>query len=197
MLKLADGTLVYPDGRVVPPSGDEEVGATPRIVAVPTHREAQQLVVSTRRKLADLPDVPKTMNAVSVILSYTLFGLDDDEISVATGLSTMQVRNIRSGEAYSIMHGDIVRSIVAAETDDVRDMFMKHSRDAASTVINAMTNEKLRMDVRMKAATDVLDRAGFRPNDVVEHRHKMEGGLVIEVVKKDGREMPVIDMEVD
>jgi hypothetical protein len=47
----------------------------------------------------------------------------------------------------------------------------------------------------MAAAKDVLDRSGHRPSDVVEHRHRMDGGLVIEIVKRDGAQMPVIDME--
>ena len=44
------------------------------------------------------------------------------------------------------------------------------------------------------AAKDVLDRAGQRPVDVVEHRHKMEGGLTIEYVEKKD-DIPTIDVD--
>ena len=37
---------------------------------------------------------------------------------------------------------------------------------------------------RMSAARDILDRSGHRPADVVEHRHRVDGGLVIEYVKR-------------
>jgi hypothetical protein len=48
----------------------------------------------------------------------------------------------------------------------------------------------------MTAAKDVLDRAGQRPVDIIEHRHKMEGGLTIEYVdKKD--DIPTIDITPD
>jgi hypothetical protein len=49
---------------------------------------------------------------------------------------------------------------------------------------------------KMTAAKDVLDRAGQRPVDIIEHRHKMEGGLTIEYVdKKD--DIPTIDITPD
>jgi hypothetical protein len=46
----------------------------------------------------------------------------------------------------------------------------------------------------MSAARDILDRSGHRPADVVEHRHRMDGGLVIEVVRRDAVSVPTIDM---
>jgi hypothetical protein len=46
----------------------------------------------------------------------------------------------------------------------------------------------------MAAARDILDRSGHRPSDVVEHRHRMDGGLVIEIVRRDAV-LPIIDMD--
>jgi hypothetical protein len=43
---------------------------------------------------------------------------------------------------------------------------------------------------------DVLDRAGHRPADVVEHRVRMEGALTIEFIEKDaGKEVPTITID--
>ena len=47
---------------------------------------------------------------------------------------------------------------------------------------------------RMSAAKDVLDRAGQRPADVIEHKHKMEGGLTIEYVEKKD-DIPTINID--
>lgn len=196
-LKLADGTLVYPDGRIVQ-SGDTGSTAVSRevsIVAVPTNREAQRLVVETRKKLADLPDVPKTMNAVSIVLSYSLFGLDADEIALATNLPVERIEKIKSTDAYTSMHDEVVRSIVAAESNDVRDLFIKQSRTAAATMFDALAAGKA--SDRIMAAKDILDRSGFRPNDVVEHRHRLDGGLTIEIVRKDEVVLPTIDMTME
>ena len=185
-LKLADGRLVYPDGNVVDPS-------KPQFVEVPTHREAQRIVVNARRKLSDLPEVPRTMNAINVVLTYSLFGLDTTEIAVATGLSEQQIERIRLTDAYETMHKTLVDSILAAETDNVRDIFRQYSRDAASVMVDALHNGS--KGERLLVAKDFLDRAGHRPADIIEHRHKMEGGLTIEIVRKDTHEAPAIDME--
>ncbi len=186
-LRLADGRVVMPDGSVE--SGPQKQ----EFVEVPTHAEAQQIVTATRRKLSDLPEVPRTMNAVGVVLSYTLFGLDDEEIAIATGLSVDQIGRIKVNDPYTQMHDAIVRSIIDGETEVVRDLFTKNAKRAAKTVIAAL-EEGSRSD-RMAAAKDILDRSGHRPSDVIEHRHRMDGGLVIEIVRRDAAVMPVIDMD--
>jgi hypothetical protein len=176
-LKLADGSLVYPGGRRSVQSNARQY------VEIPNNQEAQRLIVNTRRKLADLPDIPKTMNAIGVVLSYSLFGLDDTEIALATGLTDKQVGQIKMHDAYQSMLDSVTRSVLDAEATTVRDMFQQHSRTAAGVMVEALHNGA-RAD-RMAAARDLLDRAGHRPSDVVEHRHRMDGGLVIEIVKRD------------
>ena len=187
-LKLADGSLVYPGGRIV---GADTLPEPVRFVEIPTHREAQHVITATRRKLSDLPEVPKTMNAVSVVLSYTMFGLDDEEIAIATGLTTDQVGRLKVSEPFSQMHDAVVRNIMESETDVVRDLLAKNARSAAAAMVEALQAGN-RSD-RMAAARDILDRSGHRPADVVEHRHRVDGGLVIEYVKRDAGG-PVIDI---
>ncbi len=193
-LPRRDTPLRLADGRLVMPNGDIESEAPKRdFVEVPTHAEAQRIVTATRRKISDLPEVPRTMNAVGIVLSYTMFGLDDEEISVATGLSVEQIGRLKVGDPYTQMHDAIVRSILDTETEVVRDLFTKNAKRAATTVIQAL-EEGSRSD-RMAAAKDILDRSGHRPSDVVEHRHRMDGGLVIEIVRRDATVVPTIDMD--
>ena len=189
-LRLVDGSLVYPGGRVVLPGSP-----APDFVAIPTHREAQRIITATRRKLGDLPEVPKTMNAVGAILSYTLFGLDDEEIAIATGLSALQVGKIKMSDPYTQMHETVVRTVLDSETDVVRDLLSKNATRAASVMVDAL-DAGSRGD-RMAAARDILDRSGHRPADVVEHRHRVDGGLVIEYVKRGMTDVPTIEMERD
>lgn len=190
-LRLADGSVVYPGGRVV---GPESATTPPRFVEIPTHREAQKTIVATRRKLSELPEVPKTMNAVGVVLSYTMFGLGDEEIAIATGLSVDQIGRIKCSDPYTQMHDAVVRNIMESETDVVRDLLAKNARSAAAAMVEALQAGN-RSD-RMTAARDILDRSGHRPADVVEHRHRVDGGLVIEYVKRDVTEkFPTIDMD--
>lgn len=191
-LMLADGTLVYKDGRIVRPDTNV-VKMQPKIVEVPTHEEARALITRTRARLADLPDVPRNMNPISVVLSYTLFGLDTEAIAIATNLTVKQVENIKMTEAFLKMQDAVIRNVMANEGDDVRGMFVKSSRDAAQNMIRLMSEGKA--SDRRAATADVLDRAGLRPADVHEHRHTLDGGLTIEIVRKDQHQFPVIDME--
>jgi hypothetical protein len=188
-LQLADGRVVRPDGSVEDPNAPTQT----RLVEVPTHAEAQRIITATRRKLSELPEVPRTMNAVGIVLSYTLYGLDDEEISIATGLTVEQIGRIKVDDPYTQMHTAIVRTILDSETEVVRDLFTKNARSAARVVVQAM-EEGTRAD-RMAAAKDILDRSGHRPSDVVEHRHRMDGGLVIEIVKRNEAVLPMIDMD--
>lgn len=190
-LKLADGRLVYSNGEIVDPSQ-----AHNEFIEVPTNREATQLVVSARRKLADLPDVPRTMNTISVVLSYSLFGLDDVEIAIATGLSELQIGTIKMNDAYTQMRDTVVGSIIASESDDVRQMFAVNSRLATNTLLSVLHRSKSEVN-KISVARDILDRAGHRPTDIVEHRHKLDGGLTIEIIQRDTKEMPTIDLEVE
>jgi hypothetical protein len=186
-LRLLDGSVVYPGGRV-------DAGGGADFVEIPTHREAQRIITNVRRKVSDLPEVPKTMNAVGAVLAYTLFGLDDEEIAIATKLTVDQVGRLKCSDPYTQMHEAVVRTVIDSETDVVRELLAKNAKDAAKVVVDAMHNGS-RSD-RMAAARDVLDRSGHRPADVVEHRHRVDGGLVIEYVKRDtGVNLPVIDME--
>lgn len=194
-LRLADGRLVYPGGDIRDPVDPATHRQGPRWVEVPTHREAQQLIAQTRRKIGDLPDVPRTMNAIGAIMTYTLYGLDDEEIALATGLSVEQIGRIKVGDPYTQMYEAIVRTVLDTETSVVRDLFQKSARSAAETIISAMADGN-RAD-RMAAAKDILDRAGHRPSDVVEHRHRMDGGLVIEIIKRETSSVPTIDMDVE
>lgn len=190
-LKLADGRLIYSNGEIVDPSE-----ARNEYVEVPTNREATQLVVSARRKLADLPDVPRTMNTVSVVLSYSLFGLDDVEIALATGLTELQIGVIKMNDAYTQMRDTVVGTIIASESDDVRQLFVTKSRMAADSLLSVLKSSKSEVN-KIAVARDILDRAGHRPADVVEHRHKMEGGLTIEIIQRDTKTMPTIDLEAE
>lgn len=187
-LRLADGRLVYPGNRGLRTTDESE------FVEVPTQREAQRIITQTRRKLSELPEVPKTMNAIGVVLSYSLFGLGDEETAIATGLTTEQIGRIKVSDPYTQMHDAVVRSVLEAETGVVRDLLQRKAHDAAQVMVAALS-EGTRAD-RISAARDILDRSGHRAADVVEHRHRMDGGLVIEIVKRDSADVPTIEMEV-
>jgi hypothetical protein len=182
-LRLADGRVVYPGGDVVDTHAQQR-----------TEVEAQRILPArVRRKASDLPAPPQQMNTIATVLAYAMYGLDDDEITTITRLGTAIIARIRDSDPYKQMYDAIVRSALDQETDAVRDIITKNAKRAALTVVDSLDAGN-RGD-RMAAARDILDRSGLRPADVVEHRHRMDGGLVIEIVKRDDAQVPTIDME--
>lgn len=186
-LQLADGSVVMPDGKVVRPGKQEKT------VEIPSHTEARNIVVATRRRLIDLPALPQQLNAISVVLTYSLFGLDEVDIAQATGLSVDQIARIKMHEAYGKMQEEVCEAVLTSDAASIRSVIAAHSRSAVQRIVDIARDGD--DNTALSAAKDLLDRAGHRPVDIVEHRVKMEGGLTIEVRKRDDTDRtPVIDI---
>ena len=184
-LILADGTKIDPvNGSVI----HDEI-----FVEVPNTETIKQEIVAARKRINDLPVPPKQMNTLSIILSYSLFGLNDDDISYVLSISKEELENIKSSDVYIELRKTLVQNILESDANDVRGMFVQQSQAAAGVMFNAMVDQANGVNTRMAAAKDVLDRAGHRPADVVEHKHSLEGGLTIEYVDNK-TEIPVIDV---
>ena len=181
-LELADGTLINPlDGQVIEDDG---------MVEVPNTTEIKREIVASRKRISDLPVPPSQMNTLSVIISYSLFGITDNDISNTLSIPLDKLQTIKSSDAYIALQSQFVKNIVESDLADVRGMFVQKSRSAAGKMFDLMDSDS--EATRMVAAKDVLDRAGQRPVDVVEHRHRMEGGLTIEYVEKKKDDVPII-----
>ena len=186
-LVLADGTKINPiDGNIV-------TDISEAVIEVPNTQDIKREITASRKRVGDLPVPPEQMNTISVILSYSLFGISDDDISNVISLPLDQIEKIKKSDAYEKLQSQLIKNIVESDLSDVRGMFVQQSHGAAQVMFSAMNNEEHGIVTRMAAAKDVLDRAGQRPVDVVEHRHKMEGGLTIEYVEKKD-DIPTIDI---
>ena len=188
-LRLADGTLIAPSGRVVKKSVSPS-----EMIEVPSNTIAQRMVAATRRKLADLPALPAQMNVISVVLMYTMFGVNDSEIAVATGMSVDQVASLKSHDVYARVQEEVAKNIIVQDASEIRTLIAANARTAAGRVADMMNSDD--DDIALRAAKDTLDRSGFRPADVVEHHHSVSGGLIIEVIKRDDSvKLPTIKLE--
>ena len=183
-LELADGTLINPvDGRPIQ-QGNE-------YVEVPTHEEAKRQIVATRRQLADLPIPPQQLNAVSLCVIYTMSGLSNTDIAIATSLTIAQVERIAEGEPFKEMYDLTRKTLLEEQSSDVRDYIQERSMHAARRVVQHTDSPT--EAISLAASRDVLDRAGHRPADIVEHRHRVESELRIVHVIKDQREDNALD----
>lgn len=191
---MSDGTITLADGTVINAATGRPQGL-PGFTTVPTNEEAVQEVTRVRRRLSDLPDVPtQQMHITAVVCTYYMFGLENFEIAHAVGCTEKQVENIMMTAAFTDLVDAMRQNIVDGQADDVRTLLANSAMQAARTMTNELNNNNAQ--VRVVAAKDIMDRAGHRPADVVEHRHKVEGGLTIEYVKKGGSEedIPTIDL---
>lgn len=186
-LVLADGTVINPDGSVRKPN----VAKQPKVVEIPSNRQAVEIVTKTRRKLTDLPSEPKAMNGIAAVVTYTLFGLTNEEIAIALSIPEEQVARIKEQGIYDQLRRDVIASIMEAETLNVRDIFTSNAQAAARKIVDALHED----ETSFVAAKEILDRAGHRPADMVEHIHRLDGSLRIEVIKKSNNaNIPVIEL---
>jgi len=185
-LKLADGTEIDPmTGKVV--------GAEP-FVKVPNNKELRHDYAMVQRRLVDLPLPAQKMNGVSIILTYKMIGLNDAEIAIATGLTDAQVGQIVISDAFAELRQMVLENIHAMDADTIRTAMKENATMGVQRIGQLINSED--EAIALSASKDALDRDGYRPADVVEHRHKMEGGLVIEVIRRDhSQSAPVIDAD--
>lgn len=194
-MELADPgqPLVLADGTKIDPRTGNRMDV-PKFVEVPNNREMREQHAIIQRRLIDLPLPPDKLNGLSVILMYQMIGLPNYEIAVATGLTEEQVGHLMISDAYADLRQMVVENIHAADNNDIRVAMKTNAVLGVQRMTQLINSEDEK--IALFAAKDSLDRDGHRPADVVEHRHKLEGGLTIEVIKRDhSLQMPVIDVE--
>tara|TARA_B100000131_G_scaffold306302_1_gene333225 strand:+ start:1429 stop:2028 length:600 start_codon:yes stop_codon:yes gene_type:complete len=185
-LVLADGTVINPtDGTVVVDDKDD-------LIEIPSVREMQREYAVAKRRLTDLPVPPSKMNTISMVLCYSLMGITDSDIATVLNLDEEQVGRIRMSDSFREIRESVVHNIIESDQESVRSMISQSGVLAASRMVEGLnsTNEA----TRIHSAKDLLDRGGHRPADVIEHKHKIEGGLRIEYVTKEENDIPTIDI---
>lgn len=190
-----DGQLQLADGSKIDMLTGKKVRVEQTRYTVPSMTEAQELVLNTRRKLSDLPALPENMNVIGVILSYSLFGLAEDEIAIATNLPLDQVTRIKMMPEYNEMLEAVQNQVLRSEVSNVKNFISAHAHKAAHKMLEHIDSENEMTS--LMASKDILDRAGHRPADhIIEQRMKSESDLTIKFVKEDrSQPMPVIDLK--
>lgn len=179
--------IITPDGRVL----QERTPPHATRVEIPTRSQAQRIVTNTRRKLADLPALPKQLNALSAVLVYSLSGLSDDEISVATSLPTSQIAGIRNTPAYCALENNVVTAVREAFTGEASDILVRAKRKAAEKLESHLDSE---FDaISLRAAEAVLSKNAEALSNAKSG--SMEA-LLIEVVDKRNSALPSLDVGV-
>ena len=198
LIRLADGSLIDPLTRT-------PVNSRPAPAQVATEPEEPEeesdepvqlnLVPLTRRSVMDLSLTPSQMAVINNVLVYTIWGLPDDEIAMQCNCTTQQVRSVRDLDDYKRMYDALIEGLRNAYTSTVQGIFAEAAPRAAVGVVRKMRHKSA--DIALAAKKDILDRAGFRPADKVEHNHSFGNGseLVIRIIKQsDADNLPTLDL---
>lgn len=189
MIDLPDANEPLPTARgLIPPRA-----SLTKITEVPNNRDAVRIVMGTRRKISDMPVPPKAMNAIALICMYTMWGLNERDIAIATGLPEKQINAIRMSNEYAGVQQQVISTVLNTEDGDVKNYLKRHADTAARRMVELVDSPDEKIAVR--AASDILNRNEIGPST---QAGKMDIGLRIEVIDRSadtGR--PIIDVEVD
>lgn len=180
-LTLYDGTRIDTDTGLIIGDFVDSVDHG-EVVPVPTHSEAVDIVLAAQKTVHDLPDVPVNMHPIAAVVSYSLFGLSDESIAVALDCSLDRVQRLKASQAYADFYREATTNLITAHEDEIRGVLLKSAHKAVSRVQQSLNSDN--ESLAFAAARDVLDRAGYTPQQVVRHQHSMENELQIHVVDR-------------
>lgn len=187
--------LVLADGTIIDPSTGAPLQVPSAFVEIPNAVHAQEIVGRTRRRVVDLPEPPKTMNAIGVVLMYTMYGLSRQEIAIATSLTVEQITNIRTLTAYRELESEIVENILCVDAENVKALLSKASHNAATRLTKLIdsTDET----IQLSASKDVLSRTGHTAAEERVRSNLSEALNIVITLKNEGETRPMIDITGD
>lgn len=199
LLRLHDGTLIDPSTKqpiVHGKDSDEESKEQYDTLNDDDGVEDLDIIPLHRRSIMDLSLTAQQLAFVNNVLVYSLWGLPDDEIMMQCQCTLEQLNHARNLEDYTRIKESLIQGLQASLMQDVDNVFAMAAPKAARSLVRNLKAKS--PDIRMSAMKDILDRAGHRPADRVEHMHNIGDGseLVIRVIKQDeANAIPTIDLK--
>jgi len=191
-LPSADTPLVLADGSTIDPTTGAPPSEISTFVEIPNGTRAQEIVGRVKRRIVDLPEPPRTMNAVGVVLMYTMYGLATQDIAIATNLTIEQIINIRTLDAYNMLKTEIVDSILTVDSENVKAILATASHNAARRVTSLMDNSD--PSIQLGAAKDILNRTGHTAAEERARVDLAEQLNIVITIKNEGDQRPTIDI---
>ncbi len=117
-----------------------------------------------------------------MVLRLDLMGKSNSSIAAITGYATNTVSQIKTQEAYKVAKRKLKRQLDKSfvenfgsqiATDPVRSQLEESKVRALEILVTLMENAQSE-NVRQSCAKDILDRAGYKPKDVLEHKAKID-----------------------
>jgi hypothetical protein len=202
-LPLANGLVIDTrTGQAILPSTSpdaviqQQTEKTKETATITTTRGRDRNNKPVRRGLVDLPADSKAVTTAGVVWLYFTLGINDAEIAEATGLKLSQVDMIKGLQLFTQLDILLKQNINAMQADDVQKRIDALAAASLSKLEDIMDDEETRPATKARVAMNMLDRGGYSPTHVMEHRHSLEGGLVIRHIREvaQPKVMPAIDI---
>lgn len=188
---LPDGSVVYPNAE---PDGTK--------VAINMGHEDEQEdddediefieAPVLERTLADVPTDYKTMTTTMIVVAYAAWGLNTFATSKLLNTTEDHIQAIRDSDLFDQLFKELKDGVRFSEAASVHGYLMANAKKAAKKVVRHISSKD--GDRSLSASRDVLDRAGFRPVDRVDHHHTFDDELVIRYVED--TKLKTIDLDV-
>lgn len=172
-LVLADGTIVKEEVRHEP----LKLGATTLSTDPTNFRPAG------KRIIRDFPANTQMFKALSVVFSFTMYGISNLEICDELGIDVDQLNELRAHHGYQELFNSVFSEFINANSDMLQSRIAAYSAAAVSKIGHLSTHGK-KEETQLAASKDILDRAGMRPQDLEKVQAASMNELQIRITKK-------------
>jgi predicted transcriptional regulator len=117
------------------------------------------------------------MNAISIVVSYKLFGLSNDDIAQMLGITDEQVMNILSSDSFKIYYDSVLNNIMENDSENIQMEFKRLSKKMLKNIEDLADNSNVDV-VKLNAAQDILDRAGYSADKLNEKQLSNESNTL-------------------
>lgn len=148
--------------------------------------------------IAELPAEPRALTTIGAVWMYYVLGLSDYDISTATGLTVAQVESIKGLSMFDTLQNTLTGNLTKLGEEDLHQRIASLAPRALDELEDILEDNEVDANTKARIAEGMLDRAGYAPKQMVEHKHKHEGGLIIKYVEDrsiDAKTIPPVQID--
>lgn len=142
-----------------------------------------------RASIADLPADPSATTTAGVVWLYYMLGLNDVDIASCTGLTIQQVDLIKGMKLFSQLDTMIIANASKLNSANIEGRIHSMAAKSMDAIEEIIDDAEVEASVKLRAAQDLLDRAGHSSKQISDKRSLLEGGLVIRIVQDNSNDM--------
>lgn len=178
------GQTIHPEGYV---NGKPLPKEKPNLVL-----DATSFRPLKKRNLKELPAEVGTINGVAAVFMYTMLGVGDREIGDALGIDVRRIEDVRAHSAYKECFDVIVDTFINKNSELLAARIAAYSHSALD-VVGHLSVHAHKEETKLKASTDILDRAGVKAKDNAE-RMSQNSRSELRIIVVDGKKDVSLDV---